>query len=182
LILFRRTPLDLHGFSTICCNHDPDLPSLTSFRKETMNWLNGTRRLTVSLLLVLLTSGLQAETPVSPDARKLLDGWAKVAQKDNPKFQGFSAEAGRRIYYAERVHSEGDSRSCATCHAEDPAQSGRNASTGKVIDPLSPAVNPERFTKAKDINKWFKRNCKWVLERECTAEEKGHFTTYMLSL
>lgn len=131
---------------------------------------------------LVLSFSAHAGTPASPDAQKLLDGWAKVAQTENPSFQGFSAAEGKKIYHTEHLHSEGEKRSCASCHTDNPAQAGRNASTGKVIDPLSPAVNPERFTKARTINKWFKRNCKWVLERECTAEEKGHFTTYMLSL
>lgn len=137
-------------------------------------------------LLGLLVSSLVgsgwASTPIPPAAQKLMQEWSNEVRAQQPGFSGFSAAAGKQLYYAERTHSEGDSRSCATCHGQDPAQAGRNASTGKVIEALSPVVNAERFTKAKEINKWFRRNCKWVLERECTAQEKGDFLEYMHSL
>ncbi|MEA3244387.1 MAG: DUF1924 domain-containing protein, partial [Pseudomonadota bacterium] len=31
----------------------------------------------------------------------------------------------------------------------------------------------------KKIEKWFKRNCKWTLGRECTAQEKADFLAYI---
>jgi len=40
---------------------------------------------------------------------------------------------------------------------------------------MSPSVNPDRLTDSKKVNKWFKRNCKWTLGRECTAQEKSNF-------
>jgi hypothetical protein len=49
-----------------------------------------------------------------------------------------------------------------------------------VVEPLAPAANPERLTDRRDVEKWFKRNCKEVMGRECTAEEKGHFITFLL--
>ena len=51
--------------------------------------------------------------------------------------------------------------------------------TGKVIDPMAPSVNPKRFTDAKEIEKWFKRNCTWTVGRECTPQEKGDFLSYL---
>lgn len=59
---------------------------------------------------------------------------------------------------------------------------GKHSVTGKPIDPLAPAANPERFTNPAKVEKWFKRNCKDVLKRECTPQEKGDVLTYLLSI
>jgi len=48
-----------------------------------------------------------------------------------------------------------------------------------VIDPMALSVNPERYTDPDKIEKWFLRNCKWTLGRECTAQEKGDVLTYL---
>jgi cytochrome b len=114
----------------------------------------------------------------SPVAADLLRGWEAQARRERPAFTGFSAEEGKRIYLAEHVQ-DGQKVSCSTCHTASPRSQGRSP-VGKVVDPLSPAVNPDRFTNPADVEKWFKRNCKQVLGRECTAEEKGHFTTFVL--
>ncbi|OGW03156.1 MAG: hypothetical protein A2Z59_12760 [Nitrospinae bacterium RIFCSPLOWO2_02_39_17] len=64
---------------------------------------------------------------------------------------------------------------------DDPAKEGKTP-VGKPIEPLSPAVNKGRFTDPEKVEKWFKRNCTGVFERECTPKEKGDFVTYMMSL
>jgi mono/diheme cytochrome c family protein len=55
--------------------------------------------------------------------------------------------------------------SCASCHGASPVLSGKHASTGKTIAPLAPTVNPERFSDSAKVEKWFRRNCKDVLNR-----------------
>ncbi len=75
----------------------------------------------------------------------------------------------------------GVERSCSTCHTTDLKAKGKHATTGKAIDPLAPSVNKERLTDAKNIEKWFKRNCTWVLGRECTPPEKGGFLLFIRS-
>lgn len=96
--------------------------------------------------------------------------------------KAFSAEEGRKLFNSKRTHSQkNEERSCTTCHTADPSKQGKTV-VGKVIEPISPAVNKERFTDPKKVEKWFKRNCEWVLERECTPKEKGDFITYMMSL
>ena len=64
-------------------------------------------------------------------------------------------------------------RSCTTCHGTDQAKPGRHQRTGKVIESMAPSVNPQRLTDVAKIEKWFVRNCKWTLGRECSAQEKG---------
>lgn len=72
--------------------------------------------------------------------------------------------------------------SCASCHGTPPTADGKHASTGKAIAPLAPAFNPKAFTDAAKVDKWFRRNCKDVLARECSAAEKADVLAYLTSL
>jgi len=127
-------------------------------------------------LLLGLPLKAHAAGPLSAD---LLREYEAAARAARPGFTGFSAAEGRRIYAAEHLQ-DGARASCATCHTADPRHTGRTPA-GKVVDPLAPAANPARFTDRADVEKWFKRNCKQVMGRECSPEEKGHFLTYLLS-
>lgn len=71
---------------------------------------------------------------------------------------------------------------CASCHTATPAVEGKHASTGKVIAPLAPAVNPNRFTDTGKTEKWFRRNCNDVLGRECSAGEKADVLAWLLTI
>ncbi|RDH82705.1 MAG: hypothetical protein DIZ80_10520 [endosymbiont of Galathealinum brachiosum] len=70
-------------------------------------------------------------------------------------------------------------RSCTTCHTDELTKTGKHIKTGKEIKPMSPVINSERLTNKKMINKWFKRNCKWTMGRECTAQEKANILVYI---
>jgi hypothetical protein len=71
----------------------------------------------------------------------------------------------------------GEKRKCSLCHTEDLRRTGKHAVTGKLIEPLAPSANAKRLTDAEHVEKWFMRNCKWTLGRECTPQEKGDFLT-----
>ena len=66
-------------------------------------------------------------------------------------------------------------------HSADLTSTGKHVRTGKKIKPLAPSVNPKRLTDTKKIEKWFKRNCKWTLGRECTPQEKGNVLAFIKS-
>ena len=86
----------------------------------------------------------------------------------------FSAEAGEAFFDRAVIDAKtGEPRKCTLCHTTDLRRTGKHATTGKVIEPLAPSVNPKRLTDARDIEKWLARNCKWTLGRECTPQEKG---------
>jgi hypothetical protein len=70
---------------------------------------------------------------------------------------------------------------CASCHTANPAIEGKHASTGKVIRPMAPAANPDRFTDAAKTEKWFRRNCNDVVGRECTSAEKADVLVWLLT-
>ena len=131
--------------------------------------IDARRILALCLLLVPMLSQATA-------LDDLLQQYAAEAQRP------FSAEAGKRMWTQTHPSPKGGpDRSCSLCHGEDLTRVGKHARTGKKIDPLAPSVNPERLTKAKHMRKWLKRNCKWVLGRECTAQEKGDFLSYIRS-
>jgi hypothetical protein len=71
---------------------------------------------------------------------------------------------------------------CASCHSAVPSKPGKHAATGKPIAPLAPAFNPERFTDAAKVEKWFRRNCNDVMGRECSAAEKADILSWLLTI
>lgn len=89
-----------------------------------------------------------------------------------------SVERGKMFFSSKH----GNDLSCASCHGTPPTAQGKHASTGKLIEPLAPAINPTRFTDTAKVNKWFTRNCKDVLSRECSASEKADVLAYLTSL
>jgi len=93
--------------------------------------------------------------------------------------QPFDAERGKTFWHHKVPADDGKERSCTSCHGEDLNKSGKHIKSGKVIEPMSPSLNKERYTDRKKVEKWFKRNCKWTLGRECTAQEKGDVLKYL---
>jgi hypothetical protein len=97
-----------------------------------------------------------------------------------------TAQAGRSPNLAQGQQffaaQHGSEWSCASCHSALPTGEAKHASTGKAISALAPAFNPERFTDLAKSEKWFRRNCKDVLARECTAAEKADVLAWLISL
>ena len=130
-----------------------------------------------SLLLAgsLAMQGISAFAATLAEFQKTLETEARASA---PGFSGFSAARGQQFFNS----THGNDWSCSSCHTSNPRQPGRHASTGKEIAPMAPAANPVRFTNAAKVNKWFRRNCKDVLGRVCTAQEKGDVLAYLMSL
>lgn len=122
--------------------------------------------LSLTFIFLLAMTG----TAVADQAGKLLDEYRKAAG-----VEAFDPEEGRRLWYR---NNEG--RSCTSCHGDSPADTGRHVRTGKTIEPMAPAVNGERLTDKREMKKWFLRNCKWTMGRECTPREKGDILTWLL--
>lgn len=126
---------------------------------------------TLLIGLALLAAGTKAaDTPTN-----LMTGYAATA---GVSAHSLSAERGAALYRSEHPGRDGATVSCASCHTANPKQPGRTR-VGKRIEPLAPAVNPERFTDAAKVEKWFRRNCMDVLQRECSAQEKGDFIAWL---
>jgi Domain of unknown function (DUF1924) len=116
-----------------------------------------------------LTSGVcvLAATPQSE-----LQRWQQVA--------GQMGDAAKGQAFFQQRH--GGEWSCASCHGQPPVRDAQHAATGKKIMALAPAFNDERLTDSAKVDKWFKRNCKDVLSRECTAIEKSDVLAYLIGL
>jgi hypothetical protein len=115
--------------------------------------------------------------PLIAAANPVQDSYRAAAKQESPTFIDFSATRGEAFYKARTGNV-----SCATCHSDSPKAHGTHATTSKDILPLAPVANAERFTDAAKVEKWFKRNCNDVLKRACTANEKGDFIAYLLSV
>lgn len=89
-------------------------------------------------------------------------------------------QAGRGQAFFTSRH--GGEWSCASCHGQPPTAAGKHASTGKTLQPLAPAANARAFTDSAKVDKWFRRNCKDVLQRECSAGEKADVLAYLIGL
>ncbi len=93
----------------------------------------------------------------------------------------FSVQQGRELWQKKFNATSGETRSCTSCHSKNLTVTGKHIKTKKTIEPMAPSVNSKRLIKIKTIKKWFKRNCKWTLGRECSAQEKGHLLKYIQS-
>lgn len=113
--------------------------------------------------------------------------FAAQAQAVTPAEQlaGYTSQAGTAAQTARGqdffTSKHGKDWSCSSCHTATPTVEGKHASTGKVISPLAPAFNPDRFTDAAKTEKWFRRNCNDVVGRECSAAEKADVLAWLLT-
>jgi hypothetical protein len=122
--------------------------------------------------------GLLVANPVMAQTSAETLASIKQSAAAMPEFQGFSAARGEQFFKS----THGNDWSCSTCHTNNPAENGKHAKTGKLIKPMAPATNLDRFTDAAKVDKWFKRNCNDVLGRACTPQEKGDVLTYLMTL
>ena len=129
-------------------------------------------------LVFMAAVGLAAQPAFAETPNEVLATIQRDAKEAVPSFQGFSAARGERFFQ----EKHGSDWSCASCHTENPAAQGKHAKTAKVIQPLAPAANAERFTNPAKVAKWFKRNCNDVLDRVCTPQEKGDVLTYLITI
>ena len=116
--------------------------------------------------------------PLAAQAQSLVQlqaGYAQQAVKDDRSFKTFSGARGQRFF----LSKHGSDWSCASCHTSDPTRSGKHDVTGRAIQPMAPAANPKRFTDAAKAEKWFRRNCRDVVGRECSALEKGDVLAWL---
>ena len=127
----------------------------------------------MSLILLAAGAGIGAQALAADTSpAQQLSQWSAAAGKPGSAAQG-------QVFFNNK---HGGEWSCASCHGTPPTGDGKHASTGKAIKPLAPAFNPQVFTDSARVDKWFRRNCKDVLSRECSAAEKADVLAYLLSL
>jgi mono/diheme cytochrome c family protein len=126
-----------------------------------------------SSLIILAMAAAEAGAADSPASLT-----AHYAQAAGMPVSALSASRGEALFRTEHAGRNGQPVSCASCHTADPKQAGKTR-VGKRIEPLAPIANPARFTDTAKVEKWFRRNCSDVLQRECSAQEKGDFITWL---
>mgnify|MGYP006293012831 CR=1 FL=1 len=125
----------------------------------------------MALVLSVLSGLAWADSPAD-----LLDHYQAQA-----KVAGLAAgDAARGQSFFNSTH--GNEWKCASCHGAVPTGKGEHAMTHKVIEPMAPAFNPQRFSDLAKTEKWFRRNCKDVLARDCSAAEKADVLAWLISL
>lgn len=126
-------------------------------------------------LMFALSTPAWAATPA-----EILDS---LVQEARAAQAGFSASAarGEQFYRAKQTGGK-EADSCASCHTDNPKAEGKHIKTHKAIEALAPSANKLRFTDPAHVEKWFRRNCREVLGRVCTPQEKADFTAYVLSV
>lgn len=112
------------------------------------------------------------------ELNELINHYAALAKTQDALFDGFDVGRGKSLYVTKSLDGKKDTPSCTTCHTNDPTKAGETRA-GKTIDPMAASASPQRYQSLKKAEKWFRRNCKSVLGRECTVTEKGDFLTYM---
>ena len=112
------------------------------------------------------------------ELNELINHYAALAKTQDALFDGFDVGRGKSLYITKSFDGKKDTPSCTTCHTNDPTKVGETRA-GKTIDPMAASASPQRYQSLKKAEKWFRRNCKSVLGRECTVTEKGDFLIYM---
>jgi len=120
----------------------------------------------IGLFCMMIAGPVWAATPAG-----LMDGYARDAMRSTPNFAP-SAERGKNFFARDWGVSRKMPR-CQSCHGSDLTKNGKHIITGKRIAPLSPGADADRFTDSSKAEKWFRRNCKEVVGRECSAAEKA---------
>ena len=133
-------------------------------------------------LLALAATGAHpaGAAEANPARDAILSALATEAKAADPAFAGFSAARGETLFTTKFASGKPETPSCSSCHSPDPTKAGQTRA-GKEIEPMAVSVTPNRFTDPEKVAKWFGRNCGGVLDRPCTAVEKGDFLTFMIS-
>ena len=108
--------------------------------------------------------------------------WAITPQQMLQSYETASGKAstarGQQFFNSKH----GQEWSCSNCHSIIPNKATEHVVTGKSIEALAPSANAKRFSDPAKSEKWFKRNCKDVLSRECSTQEKADVLAWLLTV
>jgi hypothetical protein len=165
------------------------------------------RRQTLLRLMLGITlsgaslSGVAADQNTPAD---LLGRYHAQAKAESADFGGFSPEDGRAFYFRKHAMPVVGEIGCVSCHLADPRRSILRHRTKipcrachviddrehvdpphakkREIDAFAPVANPRRFSDYDTVERWFRLNCNYLLQRSCTAVEKGNLLSWLLSI
>lgn len=113
------------------------------------------------------------------NAQTLMDKYTASAQLVDKDFSPSAIEG--KLFFNRSFKNNGHEAACASCHTQNPANYGKHIVTKKEIKPLSPMVNPKRFTKIDKVEEQFTEHCNDILGADCSAQEKANFIKYLFT-
>lgn len=135
---------------------------------------------TTSLLIAVLLSFSVASAHADViNAQTLMDKYTASSQLVNKDFKPSAIDG--KLFFNRTFKTDGHEAACATCHTQNPANYGKHVVTKKMIKPLSPMVNPKRFTNISDVEDKFAEHCNDILGADCSAQEKANFIKYLFT-
>lgn len=135
-------------------------------------------RMSMSFCVIAALTCIPSAAMSASPAATLQARHAAQAAREDSAYRGVSIDRGQRFF----LSKHGNDWSCASCHTSDPTRVGKHAVTARRLDPLAPSANPSRFADTAKTEQWFRRNCRDVLDRECTAAEKADVIAWLDSL
>lgn len=128
------------------------------------------------LATISMTASADAE-----NAEKLAKKYTTIAKTVNASYDAPSSMDGKVFFNRKIKAPNGKEVACASCHTNNPANTGKNIVTGRSIAPLSPLVNPKRFSDLEKVEDKFTEHCNDIIGADCTAAEKANFIAYLLT-
>lgn len=138
------------------------------------------KKFNIALIILLGLTAFSAQADQA-SAEKLAAKYEGIAKNNDPAYKGLSATDGEAFFKHDQM-VKGKPIACASCHTANPADPGKHIVTGKRIRPLSPVVNPKRFANLDKVEANFTKHCNDIIERDCTAQEKGNYIAYLLTV
>jgi len=118
------------------------------------------------IALLLLAFSLSYSSVVTD----YLNTLASEAKRVSSDFKIFDKERGKNLFVSKHIGKKGKLVSCVSCHTNNFSQRGEHILTGKIIEPLSPRVNPERLSELRGLN---------VILKMSTEEREQHLKKVM---
>ena len=138
------------------------------------------KTINIALMILLGLTAFSAQADEA-SAQLLAKKYAGIAKGIDANYPGLSATDGEAFFNRE-ITVKGKPVACASCHTANPADAGKHIVTGKRIRPLSPIVNPKRFANTDKVEENFTKHCNDIIARDCTAQEKGNYIAYLLTV
>ena len=138
------------------------------------------KKLNIVLAALLSIAAFSAYADVT-NAEKLARKYSGIAKSVNPDYTAPSVFDGKYFYNRRIKLANGNETSCSSCHTANPADEGKHNVTGKAIRPLSPVINPKRFTDIDKVEEQFTKHCNEIIGSDCAAKEKADYITYVMT-
>lgn len=145
-----------------------------------VEWRSVFAKKPMSRLVPIIVAAIVTLPAFAQSPNEVVKAYIQQAESEHPGFIP-SVERGEILYRSTFAARGSKATSCMTCHTENPKAEGKTLAF-KPISALAPVANPERLLDMDKVEKWMRRGCKDVLDRECSVQEKADVLSYLLSV